>query len=491
MAEELKKVFGFAVIKGSKDLPTNFPYESKFGFMDGSDAPVFKYSLKEVHEGIDDPVLIDTVSQIFNSQILRVAIESIDNVAVKTQDVTNEEWKNALKIIEYIAGFQAVIVAQQTWGDTSDDSKNYSNWLDYVFRTINLPEDRYPNYQSCYISNYVSRSAYFEKSKKSNRVQYVEFTVKMNETPKAFKIYFDADAFMDSYANDKFFVYYYQDLNDDDKISQEEFDKQIIDKMNTGLMKTVWKSYKTLVTPYCAKYFDDDGQMAHKPAVNRTFYVYSNIPEEDFTQEILIERIRQKLIEDNGNSEEDLYNQYPNLFTSQQVIIYPIHDNTAVSAEEGEIKVSPIEYGKIQEVMRRFGVPTITTANDYRKTEIFYVGMDQNINMNNKYIYPLLAIDYSIDKNKLPISGRFIKYSPRAFINYDGTGLEDDKFQFILIQILAFFEKAMTSEELKESLNKIDTTLDLEINEGRDGEDPKVLFKMKLTEFIVIWYTSI
>lgn len=490
MAEELKKVFGFAVIKGSKDLPTNYPYESVFGFMDGSDAPVFKYSLKEVHEGIDDPVLIDTIGQIFNTQILRLALESVDNVALKEQDVTTDEWKNALKIIEYVAGFQAVIAAQQTWGNTVDDQKDYTNWLDYVFRTINLPEDKYLNYQSCYVTNYVPKSAYFEKSKKSNRIQYVEFSIKLNDIPKAFKIYFDADSFMDIYVNDKFFVYYYQDLNNDDKISQEEFDKQIVDKMNTGLMSKIWKSYRTLITPYCERYFDDEGVQAHKPAVNRTFYVYSNLPEDEFTQEILIERVKQQLIDDNGSSEDDLYNQYPNLFTAQQVVIYPIHDNTASSTTEGIVTVAPIEYSKIQEIMRRFSIPTITTANDYRKTEIFYVGMDQNINLNNKYIYPLLAIDYSASKNSTPITSRFIKYSPRSFINYDGTGLEDDKFQFILLQILGYFEKAMTEDELKNSLTAIDNTLDLTITEEVNG-DPKVSFKMKLTEFSVIWYTAI
>lgn len=490
MAEELKKVFGFAVIKGSKDLPTNYPYESEFGFMDGSETPVFKYSLKEVHEGIENPVLIDTIGQIFDSQILRLAVEAKDNIALKEQDVTSDDWKNALKIIEYVAGFQAVIAAQQTWGNTEEDKKNYTNWLDYVFRTIKLPENKYPDYQSCYIPNYISKSSFFEKSRKSNRIQYVEFSVKMNEVPKAFKIYFDADSFMEIYASDRFFVYYYQDLDDNDKISQEEFDKQIVDKMNTGLMRNVWKSYKTLITPYCARYFDDEGSLAHKPAVNRTFYVYSNLPEDQFTQEILIEKIKQKLIEDNGNSEDDLYNQYPNLFTAQQVLIYPIHDNTATSATEGEITVAPVEYGKIQEIMRRFGIPTITSANDYRKTEIFYVGMDQNINLNNKYIYPLLAIDYSASKNSTPISSRFIKYSPRAFVNYDGTGLEDDKFQFILLQILGYFEKALTDEQLKTSLNQIDSTLDLKITES-DGGDPKVSFIMKLTEFNVIWYTAI
>ena len=490
MAEELKKVFGFAVIKGSKDLPTNYPYESEFGFMDGSDAPVFRYSLKEVHEGIEDPVLIDTVGQIFNSQILRLSVEAIDNLALKEQDVTSEDWKGALKIIEYVAGFQAVIAAQQTWGNTTDDQKDYTNWLDYVFRTTILPEDKYLDYQSCYISNYVSKSAFFEKSKKSNRIQYVEFSVRLNDVPKAFKIYFDADNFMENYANDRFFIYYYKDLDDNDKISQEEFDKQIVEKMNSGLMSKIWKSFKTLITPYCARYFDDDGVLAHKPAVNRTFYVYSNLPEDQFSQEILIERIKQQLIDDNGGSEDDLYNQYPNLFTAQQVIIYPIHDNTATSVAEGEIVVAPVEYGKIQEVMRRFAIPTITSANDYRKTEIFYVGMDQNINLNNKYIYPLLAVDYSASRSSTPITSRFIKYSPRAFVNYDGTGIEDDKFQFILLQILGYFEKAMTEDELKDSLNKIDTTLDLKIVEV-DGEDPKVSFKMKLTEFNVIWYTAI
>ena len=277
------------------------------------------------------------------------------------------------------------------------------------------------------------------------------------------------------------------------KISQSEFDNNIIGELNKGIMDKIWKSTKQYFTPYCEPIHAEDGRITHKPAVNRTFYVYSNLPEELFTTEVMLDQIRQQLIKDNGGVEDDLSNQYPNLFSDQEVYIYPIHDNTAIDTREGDsIKVvHPFDYVRIQETMKRFGLPIVTTADNYRQIEMFYVGIDTlDLNILNKYIYPLLAADYSVNKLSKPITSRFINYSPRTFTNYDGTGSEDDKFQFILLQILGYFEKSIEEDDLKNSLKRLDPNLELEIFTNEEYSEPRVTFKMRNTKFIVVWYTS-
>ena len=487
--EELKKVTGFFVEIGSRDLPFNYPHEDKFGFDEDNDIPVFSYSLKETMEGMDDPVVLQRPSVRNPLSISYLVGEGLNNPGLKKQEITSEEWENIYKILEFVANYQATIRNTKQWEDTM----TYPTFPDYVFRTSKLPSETYPEEMNCYVSTYVPRSFFSQNSTKSDRIEFIEFTCNLNNVPKAFKIYYDIDKFMAANAGSKFFVYYYKDDNNDNQISQSEFDNNIIGELNKGIMDKIWKSTKQYFTPYCEPIHAEDGRITHKPAVNRTFYVYSNLPEELFTTEVMLDQIRQQLIKDNGGVEDDLSNQYPNLFSDQEVYIYPIHDNTAIDTREGDsIKiVHPFDYNRIQETMKRFGLPIVTTADNYRQIEMFYVGIDTlDLNILNKYIYPLLAADYSVNKLSKPITSRFINYSPRTFTNYDGTGSEDDKFQFILLQILGYFEKSIEEEDLKTSLKRLDPNLELEIFTNEEYSEPRVTFKMRNTKFIVVWYTS-
>ena len=489
-AEELKKVTGFFVQIGSRDLPYNFPLEDQFGFDEGNDIPIFQYSLKESIEGLDDPVTLQRPAVRNSEYISYLVAEGLNNSGLKTQDITSDDWINVYKVLEFVANNQATIRKTSTW----DDTTTYPTFPDYVFRTPKLPVETYPEELNCYVPTYVPRSFFFQNSTKSDRIEFIEFNCKINNIPKAFKIYFDIDRFMATYSGARFFVYYYRDENGDNQISQSEFDNAIINELNQGLMKNIWKSTKQYFTPYCEPIIGVSGELEHKPAVNRTFYVYSNLPEDQLTAEIIVDQIRQEIIKDNGGSEDDLSNQYPNLFTDQEVYIYPIHDNVAIDTKEGDsIKiVHPVDYVKIQEIMKRFSLPIVTTADDYRQIEVFYVGIDTlDVNILNKYIYPMLAADLSINKSSKPITSRFINYSPRTFTNYDGSGTDDDKFQFILLQILGFFEKHIEKDDLISSLNRLDKNLDLEIFDNEEFTEPRVTFKMKSTKFVIVWYTSL
>lgn len=488
-ADELKNVVGFFISLGSKDYPASYPMTSLFGFDTDSKIPVYKYSLKQVIEGFQTPITL-TRTGVNNSNYNSFLVgEGQNNPALSGNDLYSDEWKNLFKALEWVEANQATILSITS----SPEPDVYSNFVDYVFRNLTLDEQYNTNLVN-HVPTYVAKSFYYQESSKRNRISFIEFKCKINNVPKMFKIYFDADDFMSTYAGAQFFVYYYKDLDDDDQISQEEFDKQIINKINSGIMKEIYSTMRQYYTPYCKPIYDKTTGliMGHEPAVNRTFYVYSNLPADEFTETIMIDQIRQELIKDNGNTEDDLSNQYPNLFTDQEVLIFPIHDNTQINRTEGNAPqvVHPVSYAKIQEVMKSMGLPIITNADNYRNTEIFYVGVD-NMEKNtlNKFIYPMLAADYSVDKTKMPISSRFISYSPRNFATFDGTGTDDDKFQFILMNILGYFEKHFDKASLLNNISSIKDSLDFTVEDSSvTGDYEKVKFKLKSTLFTVTWY---
>lgn len=488
--EELKNVTGLFVIVGSLDFPFNYSYNQPFGFDPDNDIPIFKYSLNQCIDGFENGQSLSIPSVINKDTISLLIAECANNAGLNSQDLSSEDWKGVFQILEWVAANKTTILSVKNWPEMGT---TYPNFPDYVFRNVSLDEKFNADLVN-YVKNYVAKSFYFVESSKKDRISLIEFKVKINEIPKLFKIYFDADDFMSAYAGAKFFVYYYKDLDDNNEISQEEFDKQIIDKVNSGIMKETYITCKQYFTPYCKPVYQEGIIASHEPAVNRTFWVYSNLPDSELTEEIIVDQIRQELIKDNGGTEDDLSNQYPNLFVDQEVHIYPIHDNTAINkAEDNSLQiVHPVSYAKIQEVMKSFGLSLITTADGFRNIEIFYVGIDSvEKNTLNKFIYPLLAADFSVDKTKLPISSRFINYSPRSFADWDGTGADDDKFQFILINCLGYFEKHFNKEALLTNIQTIKDNLDFKVIDAEEGDNSKITFKMKNTKFTVTWYYSV
>lgn len=488
-AEELKNVTGFFVSMGSKDYPASYPMTSRFGFDANSDIPIYKYSLKDLIDGFVNPITLSRTGVNNTNYISFLVGEGDNNAGLSGQNLYGDDWKNVFKVLEWTAANQATILSITSY----PEEDVYSNFPDYVFRNSSLDEKFNTNLVNT-VPTYVNKSFYYVESSKKDRISYIDFKCKINNIPKQFKIYLDADDFMSAYAGTQFFVYYYQDLDDNDKISQNEFDKQIIDKINSGIMKEIYSNMKQYFTPYCKPIYDDadTGELiGHQEAVNRTFYVYSNLPAEEFTETIVVEQIRQQLIKDNNNSEDDLSNQYPNLFTDQEVHLYPIHDNTAIDRASGggtQI-VHPISYAKIQDVMKSVGLQIITGSDKFKNIELFYVGIDTlEKNTLNQFIYPILAADYSMDKTKLPISSRFINYSPRTFSSFDGTGSDDDKFQFILVNCLGYFEKHFEKDALLTNLGIISDNIDLKVVEADEGDYEKITFKMKNTLFSIIWY---
>ena len=487
--EELKNVTGYFVSMGGKDYPASYPMDTTFGFNTGSSIPIFKYSLKQVIQGFTTPITLSRVGVNNSNYISFLVGEGSNNPALSGNDLYSDEWKNVFKVMEWVEANQATILSIKTY----PEPEVYSNFVDYIFRNLSIDEQYNSNLVN-HVPTYIAKSFYYQESSKKDRISFFEFKCQINNVPKQFKIYLDADDFMTAYAGAQFFVYYYKDLDNNDQISQEEFDKQIIDKINSGIMKEIYSTMKQFFTPYRKPIYDTTGTgliTGHEAAVNRTFYVYSNLPADEFTEAILIDQVRQQLIKDNGGVEDDLSNQYPNLFTDQEVWIFPLHDNTQINTDAGNAPqvVHPLSYTKLQEVMKSNGVSIVSTADNYRNTEIFYVGVD-NIENNtlNKFIYPLLAVDYSADKTKMPISSRFINYSPRSFATFDGTGIDDDKFQFLLINILGYYEKHFEKAALLHNISVIKDSLDFTIEDATSTEYAKVKFKLKNTLFSVIWY---
>lgn len=488
-ASELKKVSGVFLQMGSRDFPFNYSFNDPYGFDPDNDIPIFKYSLNEVISGFDAPITLSKPGVIDNNLISFLVTEGQNNEAIKSEDLSSLEWQNIYSLIEWMYANQSTILSITEW----PDKDVYSSFPDYVFRNVTI-EEGFNQDLTNYISTYVSKSIYYIASTKKDRISFIEFRCKIKDVPKDFKVYFDADDFVSTYSGSKFFVYYYKDLDgDDSKITQTEFDKSIIESINSGIMQKEWRTMKQYTTLYCAPQIGEDGGITHKDGVNRTFYVYSNLPIEEFTTQIMIDQIRQQLIADNNDSEDDLSNQYPNLFTDQEVYIYPIHDNIQLNKNEGNAPqvVHPLSYSKLQEVMRMQGLALVEGADGFRNCEIFYVGFDVvEKNTMNKYIFPLLAADYSVDKTKLPITSRFINYSPRSFADYTGTGSDDDKFQFILMNILGYFQKHFEKEAFLQNLESISSSIDLTITDATDQDYANISFKLKNTKFIIVWYTT-
>ena len=490
-AEELKNVLGVFVIIGSRDLPLSYPYDKPFGFNEGNDIPIFKYSLNEVMNGFTNPQLLTRPGILNNNTINMLIAEGENNSGLSSQNISDSDWDNVYKILEWVSMNQATILSVNNWPEKTQGT--YTSFPDYVFRTTVLSPEFNTNLAN-YIPTYVSKSFVYVESTKRDRISLIEFRIRINNIPKLFKVYYDIDDFMSMYASSLFFVYYYQDLDDDTSISQEEMDKQIVDAINKGIMKETFNTCKQIFTPYCEPIYSEGVIIDHKLAVNRSFWIYSNLPSSELTEEVLLDQVRAKLIEDNGGTDDDLSNQYPNLFVTQEVHIYPIHDNTAFSKNDNSLlTVHPIAYTKIQDIMKMFGLGLITTANNFRNVEIFYTGIDAiEVNILNKFIYPLLAAEFSADKTRQPISSRFIDYSPRSFASFDGTGSNSDKFQFIIMNCLGYFEKNFSEEALLNNISVIKDNIDFRIHQPTETNDYETItFTMVNTKFTITWYTNL
>lgn len=385
------QIRGFYVALGSKDYPSLWSPTSKFGFQSIEDrsTAVFNSSMYDVMNVFKEPItfmrafsIVSVPTANFISQLIFEKPVADFNTNAVYADSNDNRWITVAMILDYLFLHQ----------DTRNTLvSNFESNLSQI-----LPPAR--------LSHYVadSLSIGIQDSVDVSRINFVKFTINHGPNDNVeYMVYFNPDKLLANETANRSSVFVYEDLNSDEYISKEEWEKQIVEKHIEIFGGARYSQYKTFPTTYRAQ----DGS-----TIQHYFFVYSiTILQIENVKNTIREFLLTSRRGVNGvyppYTHAECVFHYPNLFSESSTTIIPIDnymdDNTSHS--------SPVSFDKISYIL---------SSNDYesgnlnyKNCELFFIGSEED---GITYDLPFAAIAISDDENDSlkPISTKYPNYVP-------------------------------------------------------------------------------
>ena len=408
---------GFFTVIGSRDLPRNYSLTDNFGFdADNPNTPVFNYSMKDVISAFQKPRDLTRVS-VYNiyptegdvgpQEISSLTAESYENDGLAEQvDLNASDWTDVFKVLEYLFRNQSTV------GLPPNSDVNAVNRADEELNPDNTSSP-------WSVETYWYNSIVIENSDLTGRIKVATFTMNMSQNTVTFTVYFTANAIVEDYSPSRMQVYRYTDTDGDPTtISQDEFNTEIIQKTMDILKEGRYKRVDIKIV----EFHDNDGVTITPEA----FYVYSSFaPEYDLPATLITAAVKNYLKEVYNNDLGALAKNYPDLFATDTVMIFPLTTNRS-----GTTTFHPVELSVLRSelLIRGFGYdPNNGTPGEpeYKSVELFYLGSEDSGSTEPVYRYPMVAIENEPDSTSKPISGRTPNYLP-VFSSYPDPSNPDN-----------------------------------------------------------------
>jgi hypothetical protein len=433
----LANVMGFFYQMGSLDFPNNMNLDSKFGFNEGSVSPIFNYNINDVNLSFTDPQKLSRDGFYFTDRMSVLLAEAVANTDLKNENISNQYWIKAFRIIEYLYNNQSTFIQGAV-------NTQYICVGDEILSSPITPGTTSAN--PYYIDTYVSRSLRYELSSHAGRVRYVTFQVSFAGGIVSFTIYFDADAFVERSDGVRYQVYRYIDTPPEDStITQPEFKNSIVNPIFNVLKAGRFNTYADFYT---------DKRVGESTYVTEQFFVFSSLSTAP-NESVQRREVKAYLLSYYNLDTTFLRYTYPSLFDENSVTIIPLYENKLNLAGGSSIDVHAVDIVNIRTVLSQFGFNINEASNQYRPVEIFHLGPGTGYTPSNgsrpRYVYPILAVEVDIESAILrPITTRFQDYVPIYGSLEAGNAAT---FHSILIAILDYLTGVSSS---------IDTTLKTE-----------------------------
>jgi hypothetical protein len=423
----LTNVTGFYVNVGSLDFPAVANWDKPFGYNEGSLTPIYSYSILDVKNTFADPVqyLRDNPANQSGLNSLLIC-DAYNNPDIKTQDINSHNWTLAFKVLN------AVYMNQAIWNVVAPNPELYASLGDQELST----NQAYGGYGDESNAAFYRQGSLTMRPGKTNRLFDFSLDLKLSSGYVSFHIYLDPDYLLSTAGTGVFKVYMYEDTDNDDRISDTEFDAQIMAKLHTILKTGKYKRYDKYETTRQIK----GGEGEEDYRILQAFYVFSNYAEEPLslvTRNMLTVAVKEYLLEKYPSTDDfdRLIWEYPELFTQSTVDIFPCYNNTLTGVSLGDIsRLHPVSPDVIKSILSRNACAFDPATPGFRPYEIFYIG-SAAVN-NYVFNYPLIAVeDITQSAVKRPISARFPDYVPK--FGYDMSNIDTDSARFHHFIILA------------------------------------------------------
>jgi hypothetical protein len=453
----IKSVYGFYYRIGSVDYPVNYDPNKPFGF-DGSDNnvnnAVFKYSINDVENALttcrtlvrrsfyDHTVTGELEEGAAKSSDIIIADSSGGYSDIVTENIGTNDWDCAFKAAEFLHNNQSRVFSNPSVND-------YISWGDQMLASTFKPGTQEDNvfYNAKYVKNSLSYTLSSAGSGLQGRLESVSYNILFQSLGETilFRLYFDADAFVERSDNIKYKVYRYEDIEEPgDLISPTEMREQVVKKLFDILHEGKYKQVRD--------YFVDKRISDQDDFVREQFFVLStlNRATEDNTSRL---SIKQYLIDRYNNDMVYLRYTYPSLFDENEVHLIPIYDNFSnIIQDEGSSNLnllSSLNLDKLSTELTAFGFNISPSHYDYKPTEVFHVGPGHDwvpsSGSSYRYLFPVVAIEIDNESGvTLPISARFPNYRP---IYGSEEGGKASEFHSILVKLLEYLLNISTSIE--------------------------------------------
>ena len=433
---DFHNILGFYVPIGGTDYPRSWSPNKPFGFDPHGTVPVYRSSFNDVVNVFDTPVtttkqfstLIDP-SGLLSSLTIQRPVDDFDMVAVGS-DNPNDTWAAVFRIIEYVYYNQDVVTVESFEGAVVNLLATVSTVFPYIMHSIML-----------------------SKRVGSSRIEFFEFTMNFNSagTPTdnvSFKIYFNPDSLISNESAGRYKVYFYEDLNGDNIITNSEWESQIVDK-TIGIFNTGnYKYYKPLQT----KFVYNDPVTGTLKWYTQLFIVYTI--SNDFTNDQVINAVKEFLLSyvhqapgiiGHIYSYQECVFHYPDLFLTRTVNLFPVNNVIVGSGNSNGTYIAPVTYSLIYSTLSRFVAPGYA---NFDHAEIIYVG-NESITPPNFTPFPVWAVSSIQTDDIKPISVVYQDFAP------------------MYIPFTSFNDPAMTPEQIFHHLVRL--ALNVIIGKMTDG----------------------
>ena len=386
---DFKKITAFYVPIGSPDYPKSWSPTEKFGFLSqAGTGPVYNTDLYTVMNIFKNPITFmkkfsissDPVSEYISQMIFGKPSDSFLNSSVTT-DGTNNRYTTIMMILDYL------FINQYSTSVVNNFNNNVSVIL------------------GARSSHYSSPSLIVSQNDvDASRLNYVCFDIDFSDDTLThdfvtIKVYFNPDELLANESKDRKKVFVYEDTDNDEYITKEEWQTQIINKHKDDIFADA-RYTKAECKVYNYHYNDTAGD---EQTIPRYFFVYSLI---DLSVPDLVNTIQEFVLNDNGGNLTICKFKYPDLFTNANIYIYPIEiKRSSLSLDY----ISPVSYKTFKDVLDSNSVNE--DDNNFINSELFFIGSE---NANIDYSIPLsaIAVNSDIGSSIGPISIGFPNYSP-------------------------------------------------------------------------------
>jgi hypothetical protein len=445
----LKSVFGFFYRIGSLDYPVNYDPNLPFGFDDDYDVnpnnAVFKYSINDVENA-----LVSCRTLVRNSLWTNktngepevgsgrssdiMIVDSTGNYSeIMTEDISASHWTAAFKTAEFLHNNQSKVF-------TNPSSTEFFNWGDEMLSSD--PIFNVPGYKKNSLSYTLSSVA----GGLQGRLETVTFSIEFGTgIIVLFRLYFDADAFVERSDNIKYKVYQYEDIDEpSDQISPDEMREQVVGRLFEITHEGKYKVFRD--------YFIDKRISDQDDFVREQFFVLSTL-NKTINDDVARLAIKQYLINRYNNDLVYLRYTYPSIFNENEIHLIPIYDNfsTIIQSESSSTNdlnpIYPLSLNRLNTELLSFGYNISPSHYDYKPVELFYVGPGSDwvpsLGSAFRYLVPIIAVELDTESGiVLPISARFPNFRP---VYGSEEGGKASEFHSILVKLFEYLLNISTT----------------------------------------------